>query len=224
MKWLILALVFLAAIVVGFEIAQDPGYALFVYKNWMVQMPLWLALLIFLLCLFFLAIFSRGISGFVALKRSTSTWWRWHHYRQTSQDIQKRVTRYAHISQLIATGQQEEAEKALRKILKQQLNDEALRLYQSLDISPEKRYKLALSWQKNNPSNPALLALLGKLASELKLWGLARKYYTESLELSFAPYVSLLYADFLMTQSEKDAALTYYQKGLVIATSQNFLS
>lgn len=222
MKWLFLPIVFIAAIASGFIVAKDPGYALFVYQHWTVQMPLWLVLLFIVLLFVFAHVVIRILNGIFSFKNSAKNWWRWHHYRQTADDIKKRVTKYVRIRQLMAANEYEEAEKKLRKILKRDLNDEALWLYQSMNILTEKRYKYALRWQNENPNHPALLALLGKLANELKLWGLARKYYAASLELSFVPEVSLQYADFLLAQNEKDLAMTYYRKGLLIASSQDF--
>lgn len=55
--WIFILVLFLATLA-GVYIRQDPGYVLFAYKNWTLEMPLWLSavLLIFLLaaCLFLL--------------------------------------------------------------------------------------------------------------------------------------------------------------------------
>ena len=46
MKRLIIYLIILvAAVWLGLKIAEDPGYALFAYQRWTVEMPLWLAAL-----------------------------------------------------------------------------------------------------------------------------------------------------------------------------------
>ncbi|MES2204605.1 MAG: heme biosynthesis HemY N-terminal domain-containing protein [Pseudomonadota bacterium] len=75
MKWLFFIIIFLAAMAFGFEMVQDPGYALFVYHGWMVQMPLWFALLLLLLLLFFVYFFTRLLCVFMFLKRSIRFWW-----------------------------------------------------------------------------------------------------------------------------------------------------
>ena len=75
MKWLFFIIIFLAAMVFGFEMVQDPGYALFVYHGWMVQMPLWFALLSLLLLLFFVYFFTRIFCGAMFFKRSIRFWW-----------------------------------------------------------------------------------------------------------------------------------------------------
>lgn len=82
MKWLFLTIIFLVAILFGFEMVQDPGYALFVYHGWMVQMPLWFALLILLLLLFFVHFFTRIVCSIFFLKRSLKFWWRERSFRK----------------------------------------------------------------------------------------------------------------------------------------------
>ncbi len=53
MKRLIFFLVILfAAVFVGLKIAEDPGYVLFAYQHWTVEMPLWFAVSGFILILF----------------------------------------------------------------------------------------------------------------------------------------------------------------------------
>jgi len=42
-KFIFLLIVLLFAVVLGIKVEQDPGYALFVYKQWSVEMPLWLS-------------------------------------------------------------------------------------------------------------------------------------------------------------------------------------
>lgn len=75
MKWIFFLIVFLAAIFFGFEMVQDPGYALFVYHGWMVQMPLWFFLLILLLLLIFVYFATRILCAIIFMKRSLKFWW-----------------------------------------------------------------------------------------------------------------------------------------------------
>ena len=82
MKWLFFIIIFLVAMVFGFEMIQDPGYALFVYHGWMVQMPLWFAVLLLLLLLFFVYFFTRLLCGFMFLKRSIRFWWLERRFRK----------------------------------------------------------------------------------------------------------------------------------------------
>ena len=90
MKWLFFIIIFIAAIAFGFEMVQDPGYALFVYHGWMVQMPLWFALLIVVLLLFFVHFFTRIVCHIIFMKRSLTFWWRERIFRQTTIKNQKK--------------------------------------------------------------------------------------------------------------------------------------
>lgn len=76
MKWLFFVIIFLIAIFLGVEIVKEPGYALFVYKDWTVQMPLWFCLLGLLIVLFSVYFFTRIFCSVVFLKRSIKFWWR----------------------------------------------------------------------------------------------------------------------------------------------------
>jgi len=75
MKWIFFIIIFIAAIVFGFEMVQDPGYALFVYHGWMVQAPLWFVFLILLLLVFFVYFATRILCGIFFMKRSLKFWW-----------------------------------------------------------------------------------------------------------------------------------------------------
>lgn len=74
MRILLLLIIFLAAVFVGFEIINSPGYALFVYQDWMVQMPLWLAVLFLFLLLAIVHFVTRFFYHVVFLKKSLRLW------------------------------------------------------------------------------------------------------------------------------------------------------
>lgn len=48
--WVLIILIF--SVWLGLQITKDPGYAFFAYKHWTVEMPLWFALLSFIILLF----------------------------------------------------------------------------------------------------------------------------------------------------------------------------
>ena len=64
MKQLLFYLLILTvAIFCGVHIAKDPGYALFAYQHWTVEMPLWLAIFLgvfFVLALYYLISFLHS--------------------------------------------------------------------------------------------------------------------------------------------------------------------
>lgn len=55
--WILL--VFILSVWIGLKIAKDPGYAIFGYQNWTVEMPLWFALLSFLIVILLLYLILR---------------------------------------------------------------------------------------------------------------------------------------------------------------------
>ena len=79
-RLIIFLLLLIASVWLGLEIIWHPGYLLVVYQPWMVQMPLWFALLsvIIFLVLFYLLIDS--------IDRLQFLWYRlknWLHSRST---------------------------------------------------------------------------------------------------------------------------------------------
>lgn len=72
--WTFLIILFLAT-VAGIYIRQDPGYALFAYRDWTLEMPLWLSavLLILLLALLLFILWSFNI--FFGSGRRIKGWW-----------------------------------------------------------------------------------------------------------------------------------------------------
>lgn len=74
MKWLIFIVLFIVAVFFGFEIVEDPGYALFVYHGWSVQMPLWVALLLCLFLFFCFYLCTKLFYHLALLKYSIKFW------------------------------------------------------------------------------------------------------------------------------------------------------
>lgn len=75
MLWFFLPLLFILVIVFGIEIVKDSGYALFVYHDWSVQMPLWFALLLLFSLLIIVYFVTRTFSRLFFLKKSLRLWW-----------------------------------------------------------------------------------------------------------------------------------------------------
>ena len=57
-RFIVLLLLLIVSVWLGLKIAADPGYALFSYQHWSVEMPLWFAVLAFIviLCVLYLAL------------------------------------------------------------------------------------------------------------------------------------------------------------------------
>ncbi|MFU8798282.1 MAG: heme biosynthesis protein HemY [Gammaproteobacteria bacterium] len=58
----------------GLQISKDPGYALFAYKLWTVEMPLWMVLILFVLAFAILYFFLRLLSQTGAIGRRFRAW------------------------------------------------------------------------------------------------------------------------------------------------------
>lgn len=75
MRFLIITLlIFIAAVWAGIKIAADPGYALFAYQHWTVQMPLWIAAAIILLSFVLLHNLLLLVRGTGALAKKIRRW------------------------------------------------------------------------------------------------------------------------------------------------------
>lgn len=74
MRWMFLIILFVAAIFFGVQIIQDPGYALFVYHDWSIQMPLWIALLFFFLLFFLFYFLIKLFFNFILIGYSLKMW------------------------------------------------------------------------------------------------------------------------------------------------------
>jgi len=62
-RFIFIVLLLVVSVWLGIHIAQDPGLALFQYRDWSVEMPLWFATLIFAVFIFLLYILHRFLEG-----------------------------------------------------------------------------------------------------------------------------------------------------------------
>ncbi len=74
-----LFIVLLLAICLGLKIAADPGYALFAYRDWTVEMPLWFTVLAAIVLFSVFYFFFRAIGTMASLSTRFRHWsGRWH--------------------------------------------------------------------------------------------------------------------------------------------------
>jgi HemY protein len=75
-RFIFLVIALIVSVFIGLKIAEDPGYVVFAYRNWTVEMPLWFALLstVLLLLVFYLV-----LRFFDAIDATWASWkhWRW---------------------------------------------------------------------------------------------------------------------------------------------------
>lgn len=79
MKFLLIAvLIFFLAVWAGLKVAVDPGYALFAYQHWTVQMPLWIAAALFIMSFFLFHNLLLLIRGTGAIAKKLRVWRKQH--------------------------------------------------------------------------------------------------------------------------------------------------
>lgn len=73
-KIIIYVLCLIVAVWIGIRLNDDPGYALFAYKQWTVEMPLWLMIVAVLLLVFIIHNLLRLMHGFKLVGRQIANW------------------------------------------------------------------------------------------------------------------------------------------------------
>jgi len=111
-------------------------------------------------------------------------------------------------------------EPLLRNILKKQWDVGLVNLYGLVDSHDyTKQLKFAESLLTGHARDPILLLTLGRLSSRNSLWGKAKGYLEESIDVKPMPETYRELATLLEKQGEHVAANVYYQKGLTLATT-----
>jgi HemY protein len=82
--WLLVLLI--ASVWIGLKIAEDPGYAIFAYKNWSMEMPLWFAVVSFIVILLLLYMVLRF---FDSIDFSLYRWKNWLQWRRKYKSYSK---------------------------------------------------------------------------------------------------------------------------------------
>lgn len=114
----------------------------------------------------------------------------------------------------------EDCEELLRSALKKQWDGILIRLYglvSGKDLN--KQLQVAESYLGNHARDAVLLLTLGRICMRNKLWGKARDYLQESLDVQPNPEAYYEFARLHEHEGEKDKAAQCYQKGLTLATS-----
>ncbi len=78
MRLLLFLFILIFSVGFGVLIRQDPGYALFAYGNWTVEMPLWLSITFMVLTVFFFLFISWAIHVTVSSSQKVKMWWKTH--------------------------------------------------------------------------------------------------------------------------------------------------
>lgn len=108
-----------------------------------------------------------------------------------------------------------DCEPLIRKALKKSWCAKLINLYSLIDSEDtDRQLKFAEGLISKYPQNPALLLALGRLSCKNKLWGKAKNYLQQSLQIHPLPVTHQLLANLLDDLGESEAALHHYQQGL----------
>ena len=123
--------------------------------------------------------------------------------------------------QLIKLKDSPSAEPLLRKAINNKWSDELVAIYGQLELdNPASAIKQTEGWLKDHPDSPELLAAAGQLNSAARVWGKARNYLQESLELKPVAPTYRAMAALMDSLGEGEAAKQYYKKGLELFSSE----
>lgn len=120
---------------------------------------------------------------------------------------------------LIALGAGDEAEIILRNTLKRDWNLELVALYGrtgAADVS--RQFAQAEQWLRDHGSSAALLLCLGRLAVRNQLWGKARDYLEQSLNLQNNPETCIELGRLLIRLGQSERSVEYFERGLAART------
>lgn len=138
-------------------------------------------------------------------------------WRGFPKSIHKNVDLVAqYVEYLIQRSASDKAEVVVRDIIKKQWDDKLVRLYgltHSADAN--KQLTLAESWLRSRPNNASLLLTLGRLCINNQLWGKARTYLENSIELEPRTETYAELAKLLERIGETELAANYYRLGLI---------
>ncbi len=112
-----------------------------------------------------------------------------------------------------------DCELLLRQALKRQWDNMLVRLY-GLVVGNDTNKQLAVaeSWLQNHARDAVLLLTLGRICMRNKLWGKARDYLQESIDVKAIPETYYEFAKLQEYDGNREEAALCYEKGLELAT------
>lgn len=75
LRFIVFLMILVVSVYVGLKVAEDPGFALFTYQNWSVEMPLWLAFLALIVSFYLVSLIVRFFDDL------DFSWYRFHAWR-----------------------------------------------------------------------------------------------------------------------------------------------
>ncbi len=126
---------------------------------------------------------------------------------------------------LVSVGDNDTAEKTLRKALKSNWSVDLVYLYGRLHSDPpEKLLSRVESWLTQHGDEPAVLVAAARQAMRSELWGKARSYLETSIAIRPDPDAFRIYGRLLEQLGEKQQAAEAFRAGLLLATGEEALN
>ncbi len=121
----------------------------------------------------------------------------------------------AYVEQLVTFGDQAQAEDFIRYVLKYQYAPALVKIYSQFHFENiNRQLVIAGAWLKMYGAQPAILLFLGKACASIQLWGKAKDYFEQCLELEPNPEAALEYGKLLLKLGDNEAAMREYQEVL----------
>jgi HemY protein len=125
----------------------------------------------------------------------------------------------AYADALVAAGDADGAEEALRASLESDWDAALVHRYGALATSaPAKHLQRAERWLEERPEDPDLLLELGRMCVRNELWGKARSYFESSLAIAPSVEGYRLYGELFERLGERERAAEAFRKGLALAS------
>lgn len=127
-----------------------------------------------------------------------------------------------YVSERLSFENTSDCETLLRTAIKRQWDTTLVRLYGLVSASePAKQLAIAESYLQSHARDAVLLLTLGRICKKNKLWGKAKDYLQESIDVQANPEAYYEYAQLHEHEGNREAAAECYEKGLALATSLN---
>jgi HemY protein len=112
-----------------------------------------------------------------------------------------------------------DCELLLKTALKRQWDNMLVRLYGLVvAVDQSKQQATAESWLNNHARDAVLLLTLGRICLRNELWGKARDYLQDSIDVQANPEAYYEFARLHELEGNREAAAKCYEKGLALAT------
>jgi len=140
------------------------------------------------------------------------------HWQALPRALRKtRPLQRARIRALIRVNAIGEADKEIRRALRNEWDEELVSLYGEIELpSASKQLSTLEGWLRKRPEDPALLLAAGRASMRNELWGKARSYLESSLAARPDPMAYNVLGQLMLQLGDGEGATDAFQKGLTL--------